>query len=50
MFVPTIGGLLLGRMLDEHWSFGPLGMAAGVILGTIITAFLIKRQLLQKEV
>ncbi|MBC7764594.1 AtpZ/AtpI family protein [Microbacteriaceae bacterium] len=49
MFVPTIGGLLLGRMLDEYWSYSPLGMVAGIVFGTVASALLIKRQL-QKEV
>jgi hypothetical protein len=49
MFVPTIGGLLLGRMLDEQWSFGPLGMIIGIVIGTAVSALLIKRQL-QKAV
>lgn len=49
MFIPVIGLLLLGRLADDTWHTKPLGMIVGVILGTIITAILIKRQL-EKEV
>jgi F0F1-type ATP synthase assembly protein I len=49
MFVPTIGGLLLGRLVDQHWSLNPLGMIVGLVIGTCATALLIKRQL-EKEV
>lgn len=48
MFVPTVGGLLLGRMADEQWHTSPVGMLAGVVVGAAITALLIKRQL-QKQ-
>jgi hypothetical protein len=48
MFVPTVGGLLLGRMADEHWLLSPFGMIAGVVIGAVVTAVLIKRQLESK--
>ena len=49
MFIPTIGMLLLGRLADGMWHTKPLGMIAGIIIGSTITAILIKRQL-EKEI
>lgn len=48
MFVPTVGGLLLGRMADEQWHMSPVGMLAGVVIGAAVTTVLIKRQLENK--
>ncbi len=49
MFVPTVGCLLLGRLIDDNYHTKPWGMVSGIVIGTVITAFLIKRQL-EKEV
>ncbi|MFZ1258299.1 MAG: AtpZ/AtpI family protein [Candidatus Saccharimonas sp.] len=49
MFVPTIGLLLLGRLADESWHIKPFGMIAGIVIGSLIAAWLVKQQL-QKEV
>lgn len=45
MFVPTIGLLMLGRWLDTRYGFKPWLMLAGVALGALIAALLIRRQL-----
>ena len=45
MFVPTIGGLLLGFWADASWGTRPWLTILGLILGTAITALLIRKQL-----
>lgn len=45
MFVPTIGLLLIGNALDEHWNTKPWLLLSGVVLGGIVAAYLVKLQL-----
>lgn len=45
MFVPTIGLLLIGNALDEHWHTKPWLLLAGAVAGGIIAAYLVKLQL-----
>lgn len=49
MFVPTIGMLLLGRMIDSSYQTKPWGMVVGVVIGSLVAGLLIKKQL-EKEV
>ncbi|HMS92955.1 MAG TPA: AtpZ/AtpI family protein [Candidatus Saccharibacteria bacterium] len=51
MFVPTIGLTILGLVIDDHQSTKPWMTIAGIIVGTIITVLLVRRQLaaLQKK-
>ena len=45
MFVPTIGLALVGDILDRQYDTKPWLMLAGAITGTVIAAWLVKRQL-----
>ncbi len=45
MFVPTVGLLLLGVYIDGKFGTNPLGLIAGIALGSLIAGFLIKKQL-----
>lgn len=45
MFVPTVGLLLVGNALDEHFGTKPWLLLAGAIAGGAIAAILIKLQL-----
>ena len=45
MFVPTVGFLMLGRMLDSRYATKPWMMVAGIIVGTSVAAVLVKRQI-----
>lgn len=45
MFIPTIGLLLVGRRLDVRYGTKPWLMLAGVLIGGLIAAWLVKRQL-----
>lgn len=45
MFMPTIGLLMVGRYLDRQFGTKPWLMLAGAVLGAMIAAMLIKRQL-----
>lgn len=45
MFVPTIGLLLVGRHFDVKFSMKPWLMLAGVAVGALIAAVLIKNQM-----
>lgn len=51
MFIPTIGLMLVGIMLDKSLHMKPWCMIVGLIVGTIITVLLVRRQLaaLQKK-
>lgn len=49
MFVPVVGTLLVGRQIDRAYQTRPLAMIIGTILGVLITAVLIKRQLNRKS-
>lgn len=44
MFVPTLGGTLLGLWLDDENNTEPLYGIIGLFIGIIITAFLIRQQ------
>ncbi|MGE5298413.1 MAG: AtpZ/AtpI family protein [Acidobacteriota bacterium] len=45
MFVPTIGLLLIGNVLDNQWHTKPWLLLAGVAIGGCISALLVKQQL-----
>lgn len=45
MFIPTIGLLLIGRRLDVRYDTKPWLMLAGALVGGLIAAWLVKRQL-----
>lgn len=45
MFVPTVGLLLLGNMLDEQWHTKPWLLLAGVSIGACVSAVLVKQQI-----
>lgn len=47
MFVPTIGLLLLGRHYDVKFGTKPWLMLAGVAVGALIAALLIRRQMVR---
>ncbi|OYX53419.1 hypothetical protein B7Y92_02970 [Candidatus Saccharibacteria bacterium 32-50-13] len=51
MFVPTVGLTILGLVIDTHQSTKPWMTITGIIVGTIITILLVRRQLaaLQKK-
>ena len=44
MFVPTLGGTLLGLWLDKMFNAEPWYSIGGLAIGIIITAFLIRQQ------
>lgn len=45
MFVPTIGGALLGLAADLQLQTMPLFFLAGFVLGAILAGILVRRQL-----
>jgi F0F1-type ATP synthase assembly protein I len=45
MFVPTIGGTLLGAYLDTQFGTYPVWVIICIILGVAITTLLIRNQL-----
>lgn len=45
MFVPTVGGLLLGLWLDQTINTMPWFTLIGLVIGTIITIQLVRNQL-----
>ena len=45
MFVPTVGLLLVGNVLDNQWHTKPWLLLAGVAIGGCISALLVKQQL-----
>lgn len=49
MFIPTIGLLMLGRVLDARYGLKPWLMLVGVTLGATIAALLVKHQLTRGE-
>lgn len=44
MFVPTLGGTLIGLWLDGQWKTEPLCSLAGLGIGIGITALLVRQQ------
>lgn len=44
MFIPTIGLLLVGRHFDVEFNTKPWLMLAGVLVGAVIAAMLIRSQ------
>ncbi len=50
MFVPTIGLLLVGNMLDDRWHTSPWLMLVGALIGAAIATLLIRAQLRRKAV
>lgn len=47
MFVPTLGGTLLGLWIDSQNNTEPLFGIGGLAVGIIITVFLVKQQYAQ---
>ncbi len=45
MFIPIIGLMLLGSVVDDHFNMKPLGVIAGVIIGSVIAVKLVLHQL-----
>ncbi len=45
MFVPTIGGLLLGVWGDVSWGTKPWLTVLGLVIGTALAALLVRKQL-----
>ena len=45
-FLPTIGGTILGIGLDHLWSIAPIMTIVCIVLGAILSAVLIAKQLL----
>ncbi len=45
LFVPTLGGVGLGLWLDHLYTTKPLATLIGVICGTIVSLYLVYRQL-----
>lgn len=44
MFIPTIGGLLVGIWLDGIWHTSPWVAATGFVLGIAVTVVLVRQQ------
>jgi hypothetical protein len=44
MFIPTIGGLLVGIWLDGTWHTSPWFAATGFVLGIALTTILVRQQ------
>ncbi len=49
MFVPIIGLLLVGRWLDGMYGTKPWLLFVGAAVGSLIAAYLVKRQLRSKK-
>lgn len=51
MFVPTVGLTVLGLVIDNHLPTKPWITITGIIVGVIVSAWLVQRQLaaLQKK-
>ena len=45
LFVPTLGGVVFGLWLDNTYGYKPLATIIGVICGTILSLYLVYRQL-----
>lgn len=45
MFIPTIGLTVLGLLADKQFHTTPWIMVVGIILGTLIAALLVRRQI-----
>jgi hypothetical protein len=45
MFIPTIGLTVLGLLADKQFHTTPWIMVAGIIVGTLIAALLVRRQI-----
>lgn len=45
MFIPGVGGILLGVWADRTWGTTPWLMIAGIILGFTVAGLLVWRQL-----
>jgi ATP synthase protein I len=45
MFIPTIGLTVLGLLADKQFHTTPWIMTLGIILGTLIAALLVRRQM-----
>jgi F0F1-type ATP synthase assembly protein I len=44
MFVPTLGGTLIGLWAESQWHIKPWGGIIGLMIGIAITAVLIRQQ------
>lgn len=45
MFVPVIGGTILGIWVDHQLPYKPMGTIIGVVIGVIIASLLVRNQL-----
>ena len=45
LFIPTIGGTLLGLWADKSWNTTPWFMVFGIVLGSAIAVALVRAQL-----
>jgi len=45
LFIPTIGGTLLGLWADKSWNTTPWFMILGIVLGAVIAIALVRAQL-----
>jgi F0F1-type ATP synthase assembly protein I len=45
MFVPILGGTILGVVCDKQFGTYPIAVIAGIVIGVIITGLLIWKQL-----
>lgn len=45
MFVPTIGGILLGLSFDQRHGTAPIGVLIGLVIGGVVAGLLIREQL-----
>lgn len=44
-FVPVIGGVIAGVMIDNSFGLKPFGTITGLAIGTVIAVLLVKKQL-----
>lgn len=49
MFVPIIGGVVLGVWADHSFSTKPIGTIIGTVIGVAIAALLVRQQLQRKS-
>lgn len=45
LFLPSIGGTLLGLWADKHWDTAPWCITAGIVLGSVLACYLVYIQI-----